>query len=133
MTLTPADLDAIEARSYNGSMRANVDYNRLLWGEGGTAGEFMQRTDARLVDQTNRLIRIEADTDALQAQLTAPATQFVASERVDVAPKRTELLAEASPLLAHDGGTGTRPALAAELDEPHPQAEPLEGSGGTHE
>lgn len=120
MTLTTADLDAVEARAYDGAMRANRDYGRLLWGEGGTAGEFMQRTDARLIDQTNRLIRIEADTDALQAQVSP---LHVSSERVDVAPMRTQLLAEASPLLAADGGTGTLPALAAEMDEPHPQDE----------
>ena len=120
MTLTNADLAAIEARSYDGAMRANRDYGRLLWGEGGTAGEFMQRTDARLVDQTNRLIRIEADTDALQAQMSP---LHVSSERVDVAPMRTELLAQAAPLLAIDGGTGTLPQVAAELDEPHPQEE----------
>lgn len=100
MTLTPADLDAIEARSYNGAMRANRDYGALLWGEGGTAGEFMQRTDARTVDVINRLIRIEADTDGLQA---------------------AALLDVAAPLLQADGGTGTLQAVPVELDEPHPQ------------
>lgn len=51
---------------YKGAYQANVDYNRLLFGEGGSMGEFIQRTDARLVDIINRLVRIEDDTDALQ-------------------------------------------------------------------
>lgn len=102
MTLTQADLDAVEARSYTGAMRANRDYGALLWGEGGTAGEFMQRTDARTVDTINRLIRIEADTDGLQA---------------------AALLDVAAPLLQADGGTGTLQAIPVELDEPHPQDE----------
>lgn len=103
MTLTAADLDAIEARSYDGSMRANRDYGRLLWGEGGTAGEFMQRTDARLTDQTLRLIRIEDNTD--------------------VAAHGPLLMSAAASLLESDGGTGTAQAVPVELDEPHPQDE----------
>jgi hypothetical protein len=59
-----------DTTEYKAAYQANVDYNRALWGEGGTAGEFQQRTDARILDVVNRLediknrlIRIEADTD----------------------------------------------------------------------
>lgn len=48
---------------YKGSYAATTDYMRLLFGEGGSMGEFIQRTDARLVDIINRLVRIEDDTD----------------------------------------------------------------------
>jgi hypothetical protein len=63
MALTEADLDAVEQRAYLGGMRANREYGRLLWGEGGTAGEFMQRTDASMEEADLQLDRIEDDTD----------------------------------------------------------------------
>jgi hypothetical protein len=60
-----------DTTEYKAAFQANVDYNRLLWGEGGSAGEFQQRTDARILDILNnkipdiiaRLERIEDDTD----------------------------------------------------------------------
>ncbi len=77
MSLTAADLTAIRA-----AVQAELEeYNARLWGEGGTAGEFMQRTDARVLDAVdrledvkNRLIRIEADTDKGDTIPTIPGT-----------------------------------------------------------
>lgn len=61
MALTAGDITAIRA-----AVQAELEeYGARLWGEGGTAGEFMQRTDGTLADHTNRLIRIEDDTDGL--------------------------------------------------------------------
>jgi hypothetical protein len=50
---------------YKGAYAALTDYMRLLFGEGGSMGEFMQRMDAFREDATNRLQRIEDDTDSL--------------------------------------------------------------------
>lgn len=61
MALTQADITAIRT-----AVQAELEeYGARLWGEGGTAGEFMQRTDGTLADHTNRLVRIEDDTDGL--------------------------------------------------------------------
>jgi hypothetical protein len=67
MSLTSADITAIRA-----AVQAELEeYNARLWGEGGSAGEFQQRTDARILDILNdklpeiklQLDRIEDDTD----------------------------------------------------------------------
>lgn len=60
MSLTSADLTAIRA-----AVQAELEeYGKRLFGDGGSAGEAIQRADAFHADATNRLIRIEADTDA---------------------------------------------------------------------
>jgi len=56
--------DTTEINQIRAAVQAELEeYGARLWGEGGTAGEFMQRTDARLADHTLRLQRIEDDTD----------------------------------------------------------------------
>lgn len=72
MPLTASDLDAIEARAYKGAMRANREYGIALWvTEGGTGKEHvidvLKDQNAVLQDHTNRLIRIEDDTDGTPA------------------------------------------------------------------
>jgi hypothetical protein len=67
MSLTDADKVWLRAQMDD----AISDYNARLWGEGGSAGEFQQRTDARILDILNnklpeiklQLDRIEDDTD----------------------------------------------------------------------
>lgn len=66
-------LDAAEITQIRAAVQAELEeYGARLWGDTGTAGKFMQRTDARLVDTTARLQRIEDDTDALATTLTKP-------------------------------------------------------------
>jgi len=50
------------------------EFAKRLYGEGGSAGEIMQRMDAFHADATNRLIRIEADTDKGDTIPTIPGT-----------------------------------------------------------
>lgn len=50
---------------YKAAYQALVDYNHNLFGEGGSMGEFIQRMDAFRTDATERLQRIEDDTDNL--------------------------------------------------------------------
>ena len=63
-------LDAGEITQIRAAVQAELEeYGGRLWGETGTAGRFMARTDTRTADIQNTVHRIEDDTDSLSSTL----------------------------------------------------------------